>query len=132
MEKVKLLMKQGHMRAAGFAAFAARKDQTGYSVAKRKGSLTREFEARLKSNHKAWAYFDGAAPSCKRDAVWWVMSAKKEETRARRLDVLIASSEEGLRVPVFRKKNTWPEKRSSAQSRSKREGQKREGHENEE
>ena len=104
VEKVNLLMKQGDMRAEGLAAFAARKDQTGYSVAKREGSLSSEFENRLKSNHKVWAFFSSADASYKRDAVWWVMSAKKDETRARRLDVLIASSEEGLRVPVFRKK----------------------------
>ena len=92
------------MRAAGLAAFAARKDQKGYSVAKREGSLTLEFEAQLKASKEAWAYFNAAAASYKRDAVWWVMSAKKDKTRASRLDVLITSSEEGLRVPVFRKK----------------------------
>ena len=58
----------------------------------------------IKANQSAWLFFANLAPSYKRDSIWWVMRAKKEETRLRRLGILIASSEAGLEIPTLRKK----------------------------
>ena len=60
---------------------------------------TREFRA----NKKAWAFFQSQPPSYRKPATWWVISAKKEETRARRLATLIDDSEHGLRIKQLRR-----------------------------
>ncbi len=54
------------------------------------------------ANAAAWQAFQAFAPSYMRDAVWWVMSAKREETRVKRIDALISSSFAGQRVPPLR------------------------------
>ena len=65
--------------------------------------LGKPFEAKLKSNPKAWQYFDKElTPSYKKLSIHWIMSAKKEETQWRRLDKLIESSEKGECLPQFR------------------------------
>ena len=50
-------------------------------------------------NGKAWDFFESQAPSYRRLAKFWIMSAKKEETRLKRLRSLIESSEQGTRLP---------------------------------
>ncbi len=52
----------------------------------------------LKTNKNAWEYFQQMPPSYKRTAIHWVMSAKREETKLRRLLQLIKDSEEGRRI----------------------------------
>ena len=55
-------------------------------------------EARFKRNRKAWAYFQAQPAWYRRTAVWWVVSAKKEETRERRLVTLIEDSAAGRAI----------------------------------
>lgn len=65
----------------------------------------------LKSNERAWKFFNALAPSYRKMSIAWVMSAKKEDTRRRRLGVLIESSEKGRKVPpliVSRKTQSEP------------------------
>jgi len=62
------------------------------------GTLSRADEKRFRSNKKAWKYFNDQPPSYSRVAIYWVMSAKKEETRARRLATLIDDSAHGRRL----------------------------------
>jgi uncharacterized protein YdeI (YjbR/CyaY-like superfamily) len=105
--KVEKLRAEGRMRAAGEAAFARRReDRTGvYSYEQRDtAALTPEEEARFRANAGAWAYFEAAPPSYRRPALWWVVSAKRPETRARRLATLIEDSAAGQRL----KQLTWP------------------------
>jgi uncharacterized protein YdeI (YjbR/CyaY-like superfamily) len=59
-------------------------------------------EKRFRVNRKAWRWFEEAAPSYRRVATHWVMTAKREETRQRRLGVLIDCSAAGLRIPPLR------------------------------
>ena len=68
----------------------------------------------FRANRRAWAWFEAQAPSYRRSATWWVMSAKREETRARRLAVLIASSAKGAKAPPF---ILGPEDRTTAARR---------------
>ncbi len=105
VKKVKALIKLGKMKPAGLHLFNNRSDAQGYAVAHRNVPLPKEFEAQIKANQTAWLFLSTLAPSYKRDSIWWVMSAKKEETRLKRLGVLIASSEAGLKIPMLRKKN---------------------------
>lgn len=104
VKKVKALIKLGKMKPVGLELFEKRTDKEGYSSEDRNVPLAKEYEKQIKANKPAWEFFNNLAPSYKRDSIWWVMSAKKEETQLRRLDVLITSSEDGLKIPMLRKK----------------------------
>lgn len=104
VKKVKALIELGKMKPKGLQLFNKRTNREGYSSEDRNVQLSGEYEKQIKANQKAWQFFTGLAPSYKRDSIWWVMSAKKEETRLRRLGILIDSSEAGLRIPMFRQK----------------------------
>jgi uncharacterized protein YdeI (YjbR/CyaY-like superfamily) len=92
---VAALEEAGRMTDAGRRAFAARKaSKTGVYSFERKtpAALAPDEERRLRANAKAAAYFDARPPWYRRAALHWVVSAKREETRRRRLDTLIADS----------------------------------------
>lgn len=104
VNKVEALIRLGSMRPEGLDLFNSRQDAQGYSSKTRNVDLDPVYERRFMEHQAAWDTFLTFAPSYRRDSVWWVMSAKKEETRLRRLDILISSSSQGQRVPVFRAK----------------------------
>jgi len=104
VNKVQALIPLGKMKPAGMHVFNNRSDKQGYSSQDRNVPLATEYEEILQANNKAWNFFNNLAPSYKRDSIWWVMSAKKEETQLRRLSILITSSEEGQKIPSLRKK----------------------------
>ena len=104
VKKVEALIKLGKMKPEGMHVFNNRTDAQGYSSDQRNAQLAREYEEQIKANQTAWVFFTNLAPSYKRDSIWWVMSAKKEETRLKRLGILITSSEAGLKIPTLRKK----------------------------
>ena len=99
--KVERLRAEGRMRPAGEAAFARRRtDKTAvYAYEQRRHpTLTPEEQARFRANAAAWAFFESTPPSYRRPALWWVVSAKRAETRARRLATLIEDSAAGRRL----------------------------------
>jgi len=99
--RVAELERQGRMAPAGRKAFAARRpERTGVASFERTeaAALATEEEARLRRNKKAAAFFDGQPPWYRRTALHWVVSAKRAETRARRLDQLIADSAAGRTI----------------------------------
>ncbi len=104
VRKVGELVAAGKMRPAGLALFNARTDAIGYKSEDRNIPLSPEFEAKIKANAAAWDFLNALAPSYRRDSIWWVMSAKREDTRVKRLGVLIESCEAGLKIPSMRKK----------------------------
>lgn len=92
------------MHPAGEKAYAAREEQrTGvYSFEQEKPlQLSAAYLKRLKANRKAWDFFQTQAPYYRRTVVFWVMNAKKEETREKRLNTLIADSSRNRRVGVL-------------------------------
>jgi uncharacterized protein YdeI (YjbR/CyaY-like superfamily) len=96
--KVAELRAAGRMRPAGEAAFAARRaDRTAiYSFEQAVAPvLTSDEGARFRANEAAWAWFSAKAPSFRKQALHWVISAKKSETRERRLATLIEDSAAG-------------------------------------
>jgi uncharacterized protein YdeI (YjbR/CyaY-like superfamily) len=97
---VERLQKEGRMHAAGVAAFAQRDPQrTGiYSFESRPRELAEEYEKELRKNKAAWEFFQAQPAGWKRTVSFWIMSAKKEETRLKRLQRLIESSAKGERV----------------------------------
>lgn len=105
IRRVAALEKAGRMRAAGRRAFAARRENRSgvYSFEQRAAGLDAAGEAAIRRNRKAHAYWRGEAPSYRKAASWWVMSAKRPETRARRLAQLIADCAAGLRIKEMRR-----------------------------
>lgn len=103
VNKVEEQIRLGNMRPEGLRLFNQRTDEKGYSVEHRNLCLSSEYEAKIRENRAAWLFFSSLAPSYKRESVWWVMSAKKEETRAKRLDEMIVCSEAALKIPSLRK-----------------------------
>jgi uncharacterized protein YdeI (YjbR/CyaY-like superfamily) len=100
VEKVERLKAAGKMRPAGLAAFERRnpEDADGYSY-ERRAELPPEYEQRLRANAGARDWFEARPPGYRKTAVHWVISAKREETRLRRLQTLIDCSAEGRKVP---------------------------------
>jgi uncharacterized protein YdeI (YjbR/CyaY-like superfamily) len=106
VEKVAKLKEAGLMRPAGLAAFERRLDEkTGvYSFELgEEAALPPEYEERLLANTAAAEYFDSRPPWYRRTATHWVISAKREETRERRLAQLIEDSANGLDVKPLRR-----------------------------
>ncbi|PHZ84722.1 YdeI/OmpD-associated family protein [Paremcibacter congregatus] len=104
VKKVKALTQLGKMKPAGMYVFNKRTDVKGYCAQDRNLQLSRAYEAQIKTRQPAWLFLKNLAPSYRRESIWWVMSAKKEEARLKRLEILIASSEAGLKIPALRKK----------------------------
>ena len=106
VERVKQLEALGLVQPAGRAAHAARTTAKSgiYSYEQRAGArLTHEQERTFKRSRKAWRYFQAEAPWYRRTATHWVVSAKREETRAKRLATLIADSAAGRRIGLLQR-----------------------------
>lgn len=98
------LEQAGQMHAAGIAAFHGRDEKltNRYSSENRDRRLDAAQERQFRANKKAWDWFSKQAPSYQRIAAFWVVSAKQEATRAKRLEILIHDSEQGVRVGPLR------------------------------
>lgn len=100
--RVAELEAEGRMKPAGRRAFAARSEARSrvYSYERATpAALTAAERAAFEKKKRAWEFFTKVAPSYQRVATHWVVSAKKPETRARRLAQLIACSAAGERLP---------------------------------
>ncbi len=101
VNKVQALIAQGRMQPAGLAAFQARRaDKTGVYAFERAQPAelsTAELQA-FQRNRPAWQYFESAAPSYRRVITHWVVSAKRAETRERRLAQLVQACAEQRRI----------------------------------
>jgi uncharacterized protein YdeI (YjbR/CyaY-like superfamily) len=95
----------GLMLPTGRAAFAARDEERSrvYSFEQEHVVLSAEQIAQFQSHEAAWRWFEAQPAGYRKTATWWVMSAKREETRARRLATLIADSAAGRRLEQFTK-----------------------------
>jgi uncharacterized protein YdeI (YjbR/CyaY-like superfamily) len=105
-ERVKSLVGEGRMRAAGLKAFEARRSNKAgvYSYEQRPEGLVPPYTHMLAKHPAAKKYFDSQAPSYRRAASWWVIGAKQEETRLRRAKTLIGLSAKGQWIPQFLRK----------------------------
>jgi uncharacterized protein YdeI (YjbR/CyaY-like superfamily) len=95
------LSELGLMQPPGLKAFTERdqKKQNQYSYEQNNHELSEDYERQLRANNRAWDFFQAQAPSYRKAANWWVASAKREETRQKRLAALIEVSEQGRRLP---------------------------------
>jgi uncharacterized protein YdeI (YjbR/CyaY-like superfamily) len=96
------------MQPAGIKAFNKKDEKkiNRYSFERENVKLDKEYEKKFISNKKAWDFFQSMVPSYIKPATWWVMSAKQEETRIKRLNILIECSEAGEKIPQMR----WADK----------------------
>jgi uncharacterized protein YdeI (YjbR/CyaY-like superfamily) len=101
--RIAALDAQGRLLAAGRAAFAARRENKSgvYSFEQDGVELPDVYAKLLKANRKAWRHFEARAPSYRKAVMWWIVSAKQEATRQRRLAQLIEHSERGALLYQF-------------------------------
>jgi len=105
VEHAERLARTGRMAAAGLKAFAARTSARSgvYSFEQRPTRLTRAQLAIFRKQRGAWAWYRQEAPWYRRTSSFWVLSAKRAQTRERRLAILIACSARGERIPPLRR-----------------------------
>lgn len=103
---VKRLTKAGRMMPAGEQAFAARTAARSgvYSFENRPRELSPQLQRQFRSDKAAWEFFQQQPPGYRRLMAFWVMSAKQEETRQRRLAQLMSDSKQGRRVGLLTSK----------------------------
>ncbi|MDQ4149810.1 MAG: YdeI/OmpD-associated family protein [Actinomycetota bacterium] len=102
IKRVGELIAEGRMRPPGLKAFHERAEHRSgiYSYEQRgAAALDEAQEQQFRANAKAWEYFQERPASYRKAAIWWVVTAKKEETRARRLAQLIEDSANERTVP---------------------------------
>jgi uncharacterized protein YdeI (YjbR/CyaY-like superfamily) len=105
LKRVEELKAAGRMHAAGLAAHEGRdpKQQKKYSFENRDAKLSPDDARRFRADKQAWANFEKMPQSYRHPAVWWIVSAKQEVTRERRLAALIADSAAGRKVKHLRR-----------------------------
>jgi uncharacterized protein YdeI (YjbR/CyaY-like superfamily) len=100
------LIRDGRMQPAGLAAWQARDPAKSavYSFEQKEAArLAPEMEARFRENAQAWKFWEAQPPGYRKTAAHYVMSAKREDTRARRLQTLIDDSAAGQRIALLRR-----------------------------
>ena len=100
IKRVGELIKAGRMHESGLRAYRERDPNKTrrYSYENQRAPLAPALEKRFRANRDAWTFFQAQSPSYQRLGVWFVNSAAKEETRLRRLDVLIDASSKGRKL----------------------------------
>jgi uncharacterized protein YdeI (YjbR/CyaY-like superfamily) len=118
VKRAKALAKQRRMRPAGLKAFAVRAENKSgiYSYEQRKTDLEEPYAKHLKKNKAAWNFFQMQPPSYRKMIGWWIVSAKKQETRMARLAKLASESVKGKRL--FQSDQSLPKSSSSTPRRS--------------
>ncbi len=105
IKRVAELTEIGLMHPAGLQAFNFREDKRSviYSYEQENRELPPEMLTLFQKNKKAWAFFAKQAPWYQRTSIHLVISAKREETRTKRLAKLIEDSSKGLRIASLRR-----------------------------
>jgi uncharacterized protein YdeI (YjbR/CyaY-like superfamily) len=98
--RVRQLIDEGRMTPAGMAAFEARRGYKSgiYSYENRPATLVEPYAGMLARNAAARKFFEAQPPSYKRVATWYILSAKKDETRLKRVQTIIELSAAGKRI----------------------------------
>jgi uncharacterized protein YdeI (YjbR/CyaY-like superfamily) len=100
IKKVEELTAKGLMKLAGIVAFEKRREDKSaiYSYENKPLELSAKFEKSFRANEKAWEFFEKQANWYKKQMVNWVMTARQEATRERRLEKLMSESENEKRL----------------------------------
>jgi uncharacterized protein YdeI (YjbR/CyaY-like superfamily) len=96
------------MQPEGLKAFAARTEaRTGiYSFESAPRKVSAKFEKRFRRKPRAWTFFESRPPWYRRTASFWVLNAKQEETRQRRLGILMRDSAQGRLIGPLRRSDS--------------------------
>lgn len=105
LRRVEELTEAGAMEPPGLRAYEARKDARSgsYSFERDQVTFDADFEKKFRRNRRAWRFFVSQPPFYRKTPTWWVVSAKREETRLRRLEILISDSAAGQRIAPLRR-----------------------------
>jgi len=100
IKKIKELTALGLMTQAGIEAFQKRTEKKSgiYSYENEAVKFKKEYEQKLKTDKKAWAFFQSQAPSYQKIVTRWVMTAKQETIQIKRLNDLINDSRAGMKI----------------------------------
>jgi uncharacterized protein YdeI (YjbR/CyaY-like superfamily) len=103
IKRAKALIEQVRMQPDGLKAYHARKENKSgiYSYEQRTVDLEEPYNRLLKENKAAWDFFQTQPTSYRKAVSWWIISAKKEQTRLKRLEKLVANSVQGQRLREF-------------------------------
>lgn len=103
IQKVEELTKLGLMKPEGLTAFSYRKEEKSkiYSYENSDVELEKTFEKLFKANIKAWEFYQSTTPIYRKVTTRWVMSAKQEKTRIKRLNELINDCAEGKKIKAM-------------------------------
>jgi uncharacterized protein YdeI (YjbR/CyaY-like superfamily) len=105
IRKAEALVECGRMQPAGLRAFEARDSKKSGIYAfeqRKKARLTPPEEKQFRANKAAWKFFEAQPPGYRQVATWWIVSAKRPKTRARRLATLVDDSEARRRIQQLR------------------------------
>ena len=113
--RVEELTKAGRMPPAGLRAFGARREpEPGvYTYETRPADLPDDLSAIFRTNKVAWEFWRAQPPGYRKSMTWWVVQAKQEQTRLRRLDALMAESAKGIKINDLNLPKLGPTTRSS-------------------
>ena len=102
VERFNALKADGLMTPAGERAYEKNKHKSGlYAYENKLAKLSPEDEELLRKNKKAWADWEKRPPGYRKVVLHWITSAKRPETRAKRLAILIESSAKGEKIPGY-------------------------------
>jgi uncharacterized protein YdeI (YjbR/CyaY-like superfamily) len=103
IRRVRELTELGRMAPPGVAAFERRDPSEAgtYSFEHSNPEFANDLERRFRRNRKAWRFWEEQPPGYRKAATWWVISAKREDTRLRRLATLIEDSANGRRLAML-------------------------------
>ena len=103
LRRVEELIRRGRMAAPGLAAHARRDPRriARASFEQVSVALSPDLERRFRAHRRAWSFFTAQPPGYRRTALWWVSSAKRPDTRLRRLATLITDSAAGRRLNLL-------------------------------
>ena len=99
IKRVQKLTQSGKMTSFGLKAFeGAESQERKYSFERHESHFNKEAECRFRADRAAWQFFQSQPPWYRRTATFWVVSAKKDETRQKRLATLIDDSAHGRTI----------------------------------
>lgn len=104
LERIAELIEEGRVRPPGLRAFEARDPEKTRKASYEQDevSLPDAYLAQIRENEAAWSWFRSSRPSYRKQVSHWIVSAKREATRERRLEILIRSSAKGEVIPPLR------------------------------
>ena len=106
--RVLALKEAGRMHLAGLQAFEARQENKSgiYSYEQRRDQLDEPYVSLLQNNQAAWDFYQAQPASYRKAVNWWVISAKMEETRRKRLAQLVEDSANSRTIAQFTRRKS--------------------------